>query len=518
MLRATADAEREILDTGLSCRAGGALGFRHALLAEAARADLRDPESTHLAVALAVEAAASGDGDARAAEVARHLLLAGRDDLAGPRWQRAARHARTLGALPEAEAFWNEAICCDPDDAAARLELAEVYAWSGRMEAFDEEWEAALARLPSADRLGAWRRRGLIFKTLVCNPSLSLAAYQKAEELLPVDAPRPLRAQILLGLAWNEAILGDPERSRALLADVTALVPDPDDDTAAEIETAHLITIIRLGRFAETEAVAQRAVAAVGRVTRIDFACVVWLKTACAVACAGDFEGALRTVERGTAVARGVPVMMLLFSAARAHLLSRLGRHDEATATAAELLATAERLDSPPTLAVAQHDAGLVALAAGRPQQAVDLLAAALAGNAAVSRPAARLAAAEALAACGDAAEAAAELRRAVLEPVGPADQSWALVPRVARVQGLVARARGDVPEARRRLLEAADGWRRRGGAEQRRAGEEFVAALVDLGRPPVVGLVEPDRELARAVDELAALDDAEEARCPDSR
>jgi tetratricopeptide (TPR) repeat protein len=204
--------------------------------------------------------------------------------------------------------------------------------------------------------------------------------------------------------------------------------------------------------------------------------------------------------------------------AARAHLLSRLGRHDEATATAAELLATAERLDSPPTLAVAQHDAGLVALAAGQPREAVDLLAAALAGNAAVSRPAARLAAAEALAACGDAGEAATELRRAVLEPVGPADQSWALVPRVARVQGLVARARCDVPEARRRLLEAAEGWRRRGGAEQRRAGEEFVAALVDLGRPPVVGLVEPDRELARVVAELAALDDAEEARCPDSR
>ena len=41
------------------------------------------------------------------------------------------------------------------------------------------------------------------------------------------------------------------------------------------------------------------------------------------------------------------------------------------------------------------------------------------------------------------------------------------------------------------------------------------MASLVDLGRPPVVGLVEPDRELARVVAELTEL---EEAGCPGSR
>jgi hypothetical protein len=113
--------------------------------------------------------------------------------------------------------------------------------------------------------------------------------------------------------------------------------------------------------------------------------------------------------------------------------------------------------------------------------------------------------------ACAGAADAAAaEVRRAALEPVGPADQPWALVPRMARVQGLVARARGDVPEARRRFAEAAEGWRRRGGAAHRRAGEEFMAALVDLGRPPVVGLVEPDRELARVLTELTRLEESD--------
>jgi hypothetical protein len=43
------------------------------------------------------------------------------------------------------------------------------------------------------------------------------------------------------------------------------------------------------------------------------------------------------------------------------------------------------------------------------------------------------------------------------------------------------------------------------------------MAALVDLGRPPVVGLVEPDRELARVLEELRELDERE-ARCPSSR
>ena len=42
------------------------------------------------------------------------------------------------------------------------------------------------------------------------------------------------------------------------------------------------------------------------------------------------------------------------------------------------------------------------------------------------------------------------------------------------------------------------------------------MASLVDLGRPPVVGLVEPDRELARVVAELVDLDELE-GSCLDS-
>jgi hypothetical protein len=89
----------------------------------------------------------------------------------------------------------------------------------------------------------------------------------------------------------------------------------------------------------------------------------------------------------------------------------------------------------------------------------------------------------------------------------------------MTRVQGLIALARGDRAGAHRRLTEAADGWRRHLGHDP---GAEFVANFVDLGRPPIVGLVEPDTELRRLTAELAGLDEFDELTevplCRDSR
>jgi hypothetical protein len=75
----------------------------------------------------------------------------------------------------------------------------------------------------------------------------------------------------------------------------------------------------------------------------------------------------------------------------------------------------------------------------------------------------------------------------------------------MARVQGLIALARGDRVQARRWLTEATMGWQRHLGHD---AGAEFVANFVDLGRPPIVGLVEPAWELRRLTAELAELDE----------
>ena len=88
---------------------------------------------------------------------------------------------------------------------------------------------------------------------------------------------------------------------------------------------------------------------------------------------------------------------------------------------------------------------------------------------------------------------------------MGRADQPWSLVPRIAFVQALIASAEGDATEAVRRLDESTEAWHRVLGASDMDAdsatADGYLANLVDLGRPPVIGLVEPVRELAR-IDE----------------
>jgi tetratricopeptide (TPR) repeat protein len=497
-------AEEVALDTGLLHRSRSGLRFRHALLAEAVRAGLGEDGRRYEQLALAIEAAA-GSPDHVAAEVAGHLHRAGRDDLAGPRWQRAARRARSLGAMPEAARFWVEAVRCNPEASGLRLELAEAYAWLGQDADFEREWQAALKLLPDEQQPVAWNRRGKVLRTVVCNPRLSLIAYQRAFELLPADAPRSLRVDVLVGAAWGESAAGDPARTAALLAEVSTLVPDPDDATAAEMANAELMSLIRLGRVTECEAVAERGGTAARRAGRPDLACPIWITTACALSGVGNLTGALQAADAAVAATRGIAVIELPCLAGRAFVLSRLGRHDEAMALTAELLALAERTDSPAAAALTRHDAGLISLAAGRHDDAAQLLERALAEEAKVSRPGARLARAEALARSGRPEEARAEVRRAALEPVRGSDLPWALVPRMARVQGLIALAQGDRALARRRLGEAAAGWRRH---TRHDAAADFVANFVDLGRPPIVGLVEPDWELRRLTAELAELDE----------
>ena len=380
-------AEEAVLDTGLVCRAGGGLGFRHALLAEAVRTGLGEQGRRYERLALAIEAAAAGSPEQVAAEVAGHLHRAGRDDLAGPRWQQAARHARSLGAMPEAARFWTEAVRCDPEAVTPRLELAEAFGWLGQDAGFERECQVALGLLPEEQQSVAWNRRGKVLRTVVCNPRASLAAYQRAAGLLPADAPQPLRVEILLGAAWCESAAGDPARAAALLDEVTSLVTDPDDTIVAEIASAELMSLIRQGRFTECEAVAEHGGAAARRAGRVEVAYPLWIQTACALSGSGDLAGALRAADAAVAATRGITVIELPCLAARAFVLSRLGRHAEALAVAGEQLAKAERMDSAAAVALARHDAGLISLAAGRYAQAAELLADALARGAEMSRP-----------------------------------------------------------------------------------------------------------------------------------
>jgi hypothetical protein len=120
-----------------------------------------------------------------------------------------------------------------------------------------------------------------------------------------------------------------------------------------------------------------------------------------------------------------------------------------------------------------------------------------------VQRAEARLRRAEALARLGRAGEADAEIRAAALEPVRVLHRPAVLVARMAFAQALSARARGDQQLAERRLREAEGHWRRLAG--QGDASREHLASLVDLGRPPVTGVVDPAAELQRVAEEAHA-------------
>ena len=201
---------------------------------------------------------------------------------------------------------------------------------------------------------------------------------------------------------------------------------------------------------------------------------------------------------------RGLQSLEIHLLAARSFVLRGIGLVEEARQASESERALAEQLAQPELLAMASHDLGLVALDEGEYQRAAILLAASLVEGAPISRPVTRLVLAEALARCGQPERATEELRATVLEPVRPSDFPAALVPRLARVQGLIALARDHPEECERRIEESIAGWERL--LEQTIRTDSITTVLADLGRP-VVGLVEPRAtSLSRARADLRAL------------
>ena len=262
---------------------------------------------------------------------------------------------------------------------------------------------------------------------------------------------------------------------------------------------------MRRGRFVESYAPSIVAGDASDRIGRPDLAYSTWVNIAGAAMAAGEYERALEFLDRGSAAiaGRGLKGIEADVLAARAFVLRSLGRLEDARCAAEAEEAVAEQIGHPEMLAMASHDRGMVALEQGDWDLAAELLGSALDHKARISRPVTRIALAEALARGGRPDEAAEEVRAVVLEPVRPSDFPATLVPRLARVQGLIAHARADDDEAVLRLEESVSGWERLLAANLR--ADSLTGVLADLGRP-VVGLVEPERELARARADLQAI------------
>jgi tetratricopeptide (TPR) repeat protein len=289
----------------------------------------------------------------------------------------------------------------------------------------------------------------------------------------------------------------------------------PGDLLVHDIGVARGHALIRAGQFPASYGPLIAAGAAAGRAGRPDMAYSCLSNAASAAACAGELDRALDFADRCLAlvVPNGLLRLSVYAEAARAALLRRLGRLPEAGQACDAAAGYADRAGLPELTGLVRHERGLLALALGDPAAAAAELAAALELDAPVGRAVARLRRAEALALAGQASSAAAELRQAVLEPVGPGDFPATLVARLSRVQGLVAAGRGDDALARRRLTESRDAWQRIARTlSGQQAGAGYVAALIDLGRPPVSSLVEPARELEVVTAELARLAPADTA------
>jgi DNA-binding SARP family transcriptional activator/tetratricopeptide (TPR) repeat protein len=506
------------LQSGLMVAAGDGVGFRHALLRDAVYEEIAEPRrrGLHHRWARLLLACEEAGAIPRPAEVARQLRLAGADAEAVTQLVRAAVDARSLGALEEAVAYLAEALGIAPDRADLWLEVGELEAWRHRRDQSEEGFGRAFALLDGGEPLALARarlRHGRANHGPICVPRVVGESARAALELieqtrLPADEER---FEALAACAWVAAVAGSVEEAERLLDELAGDLSSDDDLRLYDVSHARAAALMRRGRFVESYAASIAAGEAGSRIGRPDLTYNTWVTAAGAAAAAGQHERALEFLDRATAAVagRGLKGTEVDVLAAKAFVLRRLGRLEEARRAADDELTVAEQLAQPDRLAMASHDRGLVALEQADYRLAARLLAASLADTAPISRPLTRIAIAEALARGGQPQEAAEQVRAAVLEPVHPSDFPATLVPRLARAQGLIALARGDFADARRRLGESIAGWERLLAANIR--ADSLAGVLADLGRP-VVGLVEPERELARARADLQAIEESSNA------
>jgi tetratricopeptide (TPR) repeat protein len=384
------------------------------------------------------------------------------------------------------------------------MELGSTLALLGRAREAHAALEAALERIDPDDaraRADAHLRAARWYRSSLCDPTAARFAAQRGLDALGVHALPDTRCELLLIRGWAEVTTGAGDAA-GTLREAEALRAHASPLREHDLATVRGFVLLAEGRLDDAEEMLVASGEAAERAGRTDMAYGGWANAACIASAAGDFERALRYADRATASTSGLPVVRFHIAGLRAYLLARLGRRAEANAALDAQLELAARLGAPDLIASADHDAGMIALLVGDHERAERLLARALEGDPPVHRAEARLRRAEALARLGRADEADAEIRAAALEPITAAHRPSVLIARMAFAQALSARARGDRALAERRLQEAAGHWERLASD----VGGEHLASLVDLGRPPVTGVVDPAGELQRVAAEQRGL------------
>ena len=142
------------------------------------------------------------------------------------------------------------------------LELEEIWAWLGRASREEAAWERALDLLPAPRAAAPGAAAAASFATVICHPGRRWAAYREAERALAADPATPGRADVLIGLAWGEAVAGDPgTECEALLAAAEALAARRRRPRGplADIAEIRMQGLIRQGRFADAVEIARTA-------------------------------------------------------------------------------------------------------------------------------------------------------------------------------------------------------------------------------------------------------------------
>jgi DNA-binding CsgD family transcriptional regulator len=205
--------------------------FRHALLQEAAYADLLPGERTalHLALADALSADPSLAGATPAAELAHHWQAAHRMPEALAAYVRAGLEAERVSAFAEAEQHFERAleIWDLVEDAEARSELGlgavVSHAAQNALVAGDPHRAVALGRraLELADGTGDVVAQALAHERLggylwaAGDSDAALAAHRDAVRVLPAEPPTPELARVLAAEATILMLRGPGEETRA---------------------------------------------------------------------------------------------------------------------------------------------------------------------------------------------------------------------------------------------------------------------------------------------------------------
>jgi DNA-binding CsgD family transcriptional regulator len=206
---------RALVDRGLIVVRDGSIGFRHALLREVVVDDTLPSERVvaHSRVADSLMASAAEHQQHRAAQLAHHLLECGRHDEAIDYAIRGARHASNVWAFADARNLFTAARrlwpLVDAPEAAAGVgypellrEAAMASRWCGDLDGALALLHEALnlADVPPGVRAEIEHAHGQVLWA-VGDMGASLAAYRRAEELLPASSNDRLRSAVLAALA-----------------------------------------------------------------------------------------------------------------------------------------------------------------------------------------------------------------------------------------------------------------------------------------------------------------------------